>query len=157
MSVSQVKPVISFEKDALLVERLLKDLQAEQAALIVSNMDAMEKLVDSRLVLLQQLSLAAKLRYDALTAHGYQANEQGMTLWVQAQNQTGLKDAWLNFQRSLIQAKEMNRLNGILISKQFNRNQQVLDQLQGNNQKNEIYGKNGQSHTQSYLRNALSV
>jgi flagellar biosynthesis protein FlgN len=157
MTISTAKPAITFEQDAQLVIRLLQDMQSEQAALVVSDIDAIETLIDSRLVLLQQLSVAAKQRYDALAAHGYEPNENGMSKWLKVQAKPVLNKAWQTFQKSLIQAKEMNRLNGILISKHFNRNQQVLSQLQSNNQNADIYGKNGQSKSQSYLRNPLSA
>ena len=157
MMTSNAKSAITFEQDAQLVIQLLKDLQNEQAALVVSDIDTIETLIDNRLVLLQQLSVAARYRYDALAAQGYEANENGMAKWLKVQGKPALDKAWLNFQKSLIQAKEMNRLNGILISKHFNRNQQVLNQLKTTPQTTDIYGKNGQSQSQSYLRNPLSA
>jgi len=157
MNMSNSKSAITFEQDAQLVIQLLKELQNEQAALIVSDIDAIEAIIDSRLVLLQQLSVAAKYRYDALAAHGFEPNENGMAKWLKVQGKPTLNKAWQTFQKSLVQAKEMNRLNGILISKHLNRNQQVLGQLQSNNQQAEVYGKNGQSKSQSYLRNPLSA
>ncbi len=54
---------INFEHDALLVNQLLTDLQKEQAALVVSDVHTIEQLIDKRLVLLQQLSVAAKNRF----------------------------------------------------------------------------------------------
>lgn len=122
---------INFEQDAMLVNQLLTDLQKEQSALVVSDVDAIEQLIDKRLVLLQQLSVAAKNRYDALAALGYEPNEKGMAQWLHAQAQPILNRTWDNFQKALVQAKELNRLNGVLINKHFNRNQQILNHLQG--------------------------
>jgi flagellar biosynthesis protein FlgN len=157
MMTPNAKSAITFEQDAQLVIQLLKDLQNEQAALVVSDIDTIETLIDKRLVLLQQLSIAAKYRYDALAAQGYEANENGMAKWLKVQAKPALDKAWVSFQKSLIQAKEMNRLNGVLISKHFNRNQQVLNQIKADPQSTDIYSKSGQSKSQSYLRNSLSA
>jgi flagella synthesis protein FlgN len=148
---------INFERDALLVNQLLTDLQKEQAALVVSDVHTIEQLIDKRLVLLQELSVAAKSRYDALALHGYEANEKGMASWLHAQAKPILNRAWDNFQKALVQAKEMNRLNGVLINKHFNRNQQMLSHLQGESVRTDTYGKNGQTKSQHYLRGPLVV
>jgi flagellar biosynthesis protein FlgN len=157
MSISTAKPAITFEKDAQLVGYLLTDLQKEQAALIASDIHAIEALVDKRLLLLQELSVAAKNRYDALAAHGFDASEKGMSDWLKVQAKPALTQAWRGFQKLLAQAKEMNRLNGILINRHAQRNQQILNQLQGDARKADIYSKNGQAKAQHYLRGALSV
>lgn len=151
------RSAITFEQDALLVNQLLTDLQKEQAALVVSDIDAIEQLIDKRLVLLQQLSVAAKSRYDALAQQGYEANEKGMAKWLKVQGKPILNRAWENFQKALVQAKEMNRLNGVLINKHFNRNQQLLGHLQGESMRMDTYGKNGQTKSQQYLRSSLVV
>lgn len=151
------RSAITFEQDALLVNQLLTDLQKEQAALVVSDINAIEQLIDKRLVLLQQLSVAAKNRYDALAQQGYEANELGMAKWLKVQAKPILNRAWENFQKALVQAKEMNRLNGVLINKHFNRNQQLLGHLHGESVRTDTYGKNGQAKSQHYLRNSLVV
>lgn len=148
---------INFEQDAMLVNQLLTDLQKEQAALVVSDVHTIEQLIDKRLVLLQQLSVAAKNRYDALATNGYEPNEKGMAKWLMVQAKPMLNRAWDNFQKALVQAKEMNRLNGVLINKHFNRNQQMLSHLQGESVRTDTYGKNGQTKSQHYLRGPLVV
>lgn len=157
MSVLSAKPAVTFEIDAQLVRQLLVELENEQAALIVADIDTIESLIDKRLVLLQQLSVTAKSRYDALAAHGFEANEKGMLQWLNAQSNSSLKQAWSHFQQSLLHAKEMNRLNGVLINKHFNRNQQMLGQIQGNASQADMYSKHGQTKSQFYKRNALSA
>ncbi|OYZ08967.1 MAG: flagellar biosynthesis protein FlgN, partial [Methylophilales bacterium 16-45-7] len=102
-------------------------------------------------------SLAAKNRYDALAMQGYEANEKGMANWLKVQAKPILNRAWDNFQKALVQAKEMNRLNGVLINKHVNRNQQMLSHLQGESVRTDTYGKNGQSQSQHFLRGSLVV
>jgi flagella synthesis protein FlgN len=49
----------------------------------------------------------------------------------------------------------MNRLNGVLINKHFNRNQQLLNHLQGNSSAGDVYGKNGQAKAYAQARGSF--
>ena len=61
------------------------------------------------------------------------------------------------------QAKEINRLNGQLINKHFNHNQQYLHQLKGSGADDGVYGSNGvysasgQTISQGFSRTTFSV
>ena len=123
---------ISFELDAQLVSQLLDILFREQASLVTLDVDALEVLLEEKSVLLERITDAAKMRYDMLNLDGLAQSEIGMELWVNQQGKLTVKSAWLDFQKSLNQAKEMNRLNGMLINQHFNRNQVLINHLQGN-------------------------
>lgn len=148
---------VTFEKDAALVSELLNDLQSEQSALISADLDVIERMVDKRVELLQALGAAANSRYDALAAAGFEPNEQGMSAWLQTQSSPLLDSAWVTFQQQLVQAKELNRLNGILINKNFIRNQEKLDALNGKSSAPQFYGKNGHAHRANASRSGFSV
>lgn len=148
---------ISFEKDAALVSELLNDLQSEQSALVSADLDTIERMVDKRVELLQALGAAANARYDALGSAGFEPNEQGMSAWLKKQSSQILEQAWLSFQQQLVQAKELNRLNGILINKNFQRNQEKLDALNGKTSAPQFYGKNGHAHRANTTRSSFSV
>ncbi|KQT34333.1 flagella synthesis protein FlgN [Methylophilus sp. Leaf414] len=151
-------PAISFEADATLVAELVNDLHNEQTALISADLDIIEQMVDKRVGLLQALGEAANQRYSALAAAGFEANENGMSKWLELLSSPTIDDAWVNFQRQLAQAKELNRLNGVLINKHFQRNQEKLDALQGKAANNtQLYGKNGQAHGGNSSRASFSV
>ncbi len=148
---------VSFEKDAALVSELLNDLQSEQSALVSADLDTIERMVDKRVELLQALGAAANARYDALAAAGFEPNELGMSAWLKKQSSQELDQAWITFQEQLVQAKELNRLNGILINKNFQRNQEKLDALNGKSSAPQFYGKNGQAHRANTTRSSFSV
>lgn len=148
---------VSFEKDAALVSELLNDLQSEQSALVSADLDTIERMVDKRVELLQALGSAANARYDALAAEGFESNEQGMAVWLKKQSSKTLEQAWESFQQQLVQAKELNRLNGILINKNFQRNQEKLDALNGKSSAPQFYGKNGRAHRANTTRNSFAV
>jgi flagella synthesis protein FlgN len=148
---------ISFEEDSRLVRSLLELLMREQKSLVMSNVDEIEKLLEFKSKLLQSINEVAKKRYAALKQQHFEPNENGMLAWVMQQASTDLKKKWDDFHQVLIKAKEMNRLNGILITKHFNRNQQMLSQLQNAFKTNETYGKNGQTQSGSHLRSSLTA
>lgn len=146
---------ITFEQDAKLVSNLLEVLTREQSSLVMADIDAIEAVMDEKSVLLQTISVTANKRYAALATNGFESNESGMITWLKRQAKPGLSESWISFQKSIIEAKEMNRLNGLLINKHFNRNQQLLNHLQGNNGNGSVYGKNGQAKSQSSSRSSL--
>lgn len=148
---------ISFEQDAQLVNQLLALLSREQTSLVMADIDAIESLLEEKSVLLQRMNITAKTRYEALATNGFEAGETGMTAWLKQQAKPTMNESWTEFQKALSQAKEMNRLNGMLISKHFNRNQQLLNHLQGNSSASAVYGKNGQAQSSSTLRTGLTA
>jgi len=146
---------ISFVQDAQLVADLLETLSREQASLVMADIDSIESLMEEKAVLLQRINMTAKSRYAELAANGFEANESGMLAWLKHQAKPTVNEQWLNFQKTLSQAKEMNRLNGVLINKHFNRNQQLLNHLQGNSSAGDVYGKNGQAKAYAQARGSF--
>lgn len=148
---------ISLAEDAKLLSALIALLNTEQSNLIKADADAIQAVLDKKSMLLQQLNQAAKVRYDALSANGYTANEAGMEAWVQSQSNASLKQSWAKLQQMLAQAKELNRLNGVLITKHFNRNQELLNHLQGKAGSDSVYGRDGQAKSSTLNRPGLVV
>jgi flagellar biosynthesis protein FlgN len=146
---------ISFEQDAQLAQQLLATIRSEQSALVKADIAAIEALLDEKSAVLQRLNSVVLNRYEALALNGFEPNELGMAAWLKKQAKPSLNSAWAALKKTLIQAKELNRLNGILISKQFNLNKQLLNHLQGNSDSGDVYGRNGQAKTQSGSRSAL--
>jgi flagella synthesis protein FlgN len=155
-NISSNQPV-SFTQDTLLVTQLIALLEREQTHLVKADIDAIEAILEEKSLLLQRLNLAAKARYQLLQANGFSPNEAGMSEWVEKQAKKDITTAWVSFQKSLEQAKELNRLNGTLISKHFNRNQELLNYLQGNNGSNSVYGPDGQAKATPSTRTGLAV
>jgi len=157
MSIATSKRPVLLEQDAKLLDALLALLAREQSFLVKAEIEAIETILEEKSVLLQQLNLAARNRYDALALNGFEASEAGMDAWVQQQAKQDLNTSWAKFQKALRQAKEMNRLNGVLISKHFNRNQELLNHLQGNVGSDSVYGKDGQAKSKTPTRSGLIV
>lgn len=148
---------ISFEPDARLVNELLALLSREQSKLVMIDIDAIEGLLEEKSVLLERINVTAKGRYNLLAANGFEPSEAGMQAWLKHASTPVLNRAWSDFQLTLNQAKEMNRLNGMLINKHFNRNQQLLNQLQGISNAGSVYGRDGQAKPASSSRPTLTA
>lgn len=157
MSVANSNQTISFAQDAQLINDLLAVLTREQGHLVKLEVDAVEAILEEKSVLLQRLNLTSRSRYEALAAKGFDANEAGMEAWIQKQAKKDISAAWANFQKALNQAKELNRLNGLLISKHFNRNQELLNHLQGKSSTDSVYGRDGQANSKAPARSGLIV
>jgi len=148
---------ISFEQDVTLVNKLLVVLSHEQNSLVSGDIDAIEGLLEEKSALLQSINGVVTARYELLAKSGYDANESGMTAWLAKQGKAALNSAWTNFQKALAQAKEMNRLNGMLITRHSTRNQQMLNQLQGTTSDTGVYGRNGQAASTTLSRGTLTA
>lgn len=146
---------ISFSVESQLATQLLGLLESEQAVLVGIEIEAMEKLLEEKSQILQQLNISTQKRYQALAEKGFEANEAGMKNWLAQQNEAGLFSEWTGFQNALSRSKEVNRVNGILINKHFTRNQQLLNVLQGNHNSGGFYGPDGQTANQPALRNGI--
>jgi len=148
---------ISFEQDAQLANKLLATIRSEQSALVRADIDEIEALLEEKSAVLQRMNTAVMKRYDALAANGFEPNEVGMSVWLKSQAKPALNAAWTSFKKTLIQAKELNRLNGLLINRHFNLNQQLINHLHGNSGASDVYSKNGQAKAKSTIRAALTA
>lgn len=143
----------SFEREIALTDNLLTLLRREQASLVKVDVDAMEGLLDEKARVLQDINAHTQARYQAVAALGFGADERGLAAWIAVQI-AEVQESWAHFQGLVDQAKELNRVNGILINKQFNRNQQMLDTLGRPPASGQFYGPNGQASSGSGLYNA---
>ena len=148
---------ISLEQDSQLVNQLIVLLSREQASLVRANMDEIEQILDEKAHLLSELGSTVQKRHDALVKLGFEGSEKGMADWLVAQKTAAVQQSWMQFHKMLVQAQEMNRVNGVLINKHFSRNEQFLNALHAHHSPGQMYGANGQATTQSYLRSGLQA
>lgn len=140
--------------EAGLANQLLSLLEKEQSVLLSFQVDAMEHLLDEKFQLLNKLGGYTKKRYQALADNGFEANESGMKNWLKRNQEPTLLALWQDFQNTLSSSKEANRLNGLLVAKQFNRNQEILNTLNGSNSTH-FYGPNGHASSNNSMRSGV--
>jgi flagella synthesis protein FlgN len=124
---------------------LIAVLMQEQTILIAGSVDGLPELTATKSTLLLELTALAIARHARLAESGFPANEQGMRAWCAANYPNGKESPWSVLLSLTAEAKELNRVNGMLIARHMVRNQTELNILQGKSQQGGFYGPDGQS------------
>ena len=141
---------IQNESDAM--ANLVDVLSQEQAALTqapsLSLMEQVSAIIQHKNQQIAAISQLGKIRRNMLSSLGFQITESTMPEWLQDQSQ---KDCWAKLIKHTKKAKELNRVNGLLITKHLIRNQTTLQVLTKHHRSSSgpsLYGANGQSNNQ---------
>lgn len=144
-------PASSLQDETATANALLELLKQEQAQLIAANIDNLATLIQEKGKLVARMSALANTRYTALAAAGFKPEETGMKAWVDSTRSAAGK-AWDQLLTVARAAKELNRINGLLISKHIANNQLSINVLQGGGNGQTFYGPNGQSSVKMTVR-----
>lgn len=129
------------------ITALLALMKQEQQSLVALNADALNELTPRKNELLAGLAGLSKLRHAALAAAGCEGSEAGMEPWLAAGGNDAARSQWNDLLDAAREAKELNRVNGMLINKQMAHNQGVLNAMRTptNAPAGAIYGASGQT------------
>ncbi len=141
-------PAGSLSEENKAARSLLQLLQQEQDRLVAAKIDGLEALTEEKAKLVARMTELATLRHNALASAGFEPKETGMKAWLEKIASQTVSKSWSDLLTLMRHAKEMNRTNGLLISKHLARNQVALNTLQGTPQGGNFYGPDGQ--TKSY-------
>jgi flagella synthesis protein FlgN len=132
---------------------LLRVLQQEQELLINADIDGLTSLTEEKTKAVARMNELAQHRHRSLATAGFDASESGMQEWVTSPaGAPAVGKVWNALLDLARQAKELNRVNGMLISQHMARNQSALNVLQGTPQGGNMYGPNGQAAPRSSSR-----
>ncbi|MDL2284682.1 flagellar protein FlgN [Oxalobacter sp. OttesenSCG-928-P03] len=127
---------------------LIDILQEEQNQLLSPNIDELEPLVAKKSALVAQLTQHTRNRNESLRKAGFEPSLAGMNAWLESTKDQPdtitIEKNWNELVSLSQSAKELNRLNGMLISSHMTRNQQALSILLGNQPNAGMYGPDGQ-------------
>ena len=137
------------------INLLLDLLEQEQRCLVQADIQSMSGVIERKSKTLMEINQFAQQRYKTLANLGFSANENGMPDWLAKHAHKTVQAEWLATQQTLVKAKELNRVNGILINKHMQRTQQMLNIIQQKTDSDHLYGANGQATSQVRLRNAV--
>lgn len=134
---------LTLETETTQAAGLLKLLLREQELLVAGEVATLQALLHQKSSLIQSLQHSSKLRYQKLALQGLLANEQGMQAWLAKHPEAN--GEWETLRRILEEAKETNRVNGLLIQKHHGRTQSTLGMLQQarNGDSGQLYGPSG--------------
>ena len=126
---------------------LVELMKQEQQYLVALDADGLAELTPKKNTLVAGLAALSKQRHAALSAAGCAASEAGMEPWLAVAGNDTVRAQWEEMLGLAREAKELNRVNGMLISKQMAHNQGVLNALRTPTgaATGAIYGASGQT------------
>lgn len=138
-------PAATLASERQLLDSLTGLLKEEQRLLVAADAEGVAALSPQKMQLVQQLASQAALRHRALAAAGFAAGEAGMDPWLAAQGTDQVRADWNSLLDATREAKELNRVNGMLINKHLANGQQKLTELGVGAQGGEasVYGPGG--------------
>ncbi len=129
------------------VASLVELMKQEQQLLVALDADGLAELTPRKNALLAELAALSKQRHAALAAAGCEGAEAGMEPWLAVAGNPEVRRQWESLLDISREAKELNRVNGMLINKQLAHNQGVLNALRtpAGAASAGIYGASGQT------------
>ncbi|MFC0253150.1 flagella synthesis protein FlgN [Massilia consociata] len=129
------------------VSSLLELMKQEQALLVAADADGLAELTPRKNALLQELAALSAQRHAALAAAGCEGSEAGMEPWLAVGGNPEARAQWEQLLHLAREAKELNRVNGMLINKQLAHKQGMLNALRmpAGLEAGGVYGASGQT------------
>lgn len=141
------------ESEVVAVQSFVALLEREQEILIKGEIDDLFELVRQKDGLAEQLAALAGQRQRLLATSGLTSDRAGMAAWFAAHpDETPARTAWSGLLAIAGRARELNRVNGELISNRLKNNTMALETLLGSNAAGNLYGPDGQSAPPSSQR-----
>ena len=139
-------PGATLRDEQQLIASIVELMKTEQQLLVSADADGLSNLTPKKLQLAQQAAGLSRMRHKALGAAGFTAGEAGMEPWLAADANGDLRAQWDRLLELTRQAKELNRVNGMLVNKQLAHTQGALNALRGEQGgASSVYGPGGQA------------
>ena len=144
---THASPAAALAREQELITVVLEVLKAEQQHLVGADTEALERITPRKAQLVQEMSALARQRHDALGAAGFAAEESGMQPWLDANGDASAAALWRDLLAKTREAKELNRVNGLLINKRLAHNASLLNAMRNPSGAADasIYGPGGQA------------
>ena len=140
-------PIQKLREEQRLITELLDILKDEQQSLVAADIDKLAALTPRKSEILARMGTLARERHEALGQAGFEAREAGMETWLCAHGTPDDKAMWNDVLAHTREAKELNRLNGMLINKQLSHTQGALQALRPPSPAGNVYGPSGLTAT----------
>jgi flagella synthesis protein FlgN len=126
-----VTPLNSLREEEHIMSTLLDVLREEQHLLVTAEIESLPAITTRKTALVTQMTLLSAQRHRSLGKCGFPAEEAGMDAWIAASGAAREESAslWQSLLQHTREAKELNRVNGMLINKQMGHTQGALQAL----------------------------
>lgn len=131
------------------IKKFIDVLQEEQALLLAHQADTLPALLQTKAEIIAHIAQLTDARYQQLKALTLEDNEKGMHFWIATKGNAQDDASYKELLSLANAAKELNRLNGLLISKYMLHNQHILDGVQNVLGSGKFYGPDGQSNVKT--------
>jgi flagellar biosynthesis protein FlgN len=137
----------TLQDETKLIVCLIDLMKQEQQFLVAANTDGLNSLTPLKNDLIEQMAQLSGQRYQHLAAAGAEPSEAGMEAWLARSANAQFNAEWQNLLGKMREAKELNRVNGMLISKQLTQNQVLINAMRtpAGAADNTFYGPSGQA------------
>jgi flagella synthesis protein FlgN len=122
-------PSATLHDEQQLMSSMLTLLRQEQSSLVDAHADGVAEATVRKSDAVAQLGALAARRHAALASAGFEAGEAGMEPWLAAHADAAARTAWDLLLQLTREAKELNRVNGMLVARQLAHNQTVLNAM----------------------------
>lgn len=139
-------PGATLRDEQQLIGAIVALMKSEQQFLVSADADGLSSITPQKLQLAQKAAELSRLRHRALGAAGFAPLESGMEPWLAVGGNDELRAQWNGLLDLTREAKELNRVNGMLVNKQLAHTQGMLNALRpaGSGAAN-VYGPGGQA------------
>jgi flagella synthesis protein FlgN len=140
-------PTTNLRDEQQHIDSLIELMQQEQQFLIHADSEGLSTLTPKKAALVQQMAALAGARHRALAAAGFAASESGMQDWLAAHGDAAIGAQWRALLARTADAKELNRVNGMLINKQMTNTQVAINAMRTptGGADSGVYGPSGQA------------
>ncbi|MGJ7914649.1 flagella synthesis protein FlgN [Massilia sp. LXY-6] len=138
-------PGASLRDEQQLIASIVELMKTEQQFLVSADADGLSTITPKKLQLAQKAAELSRLRHRALGAAGFLAGEGGMEPWLAVGGNDELRTQWNRLLELTREAKELNRVNGMLVNKQLAHTQGMLNTLRPAAAGAGVYGPGGQA------------
>lgn len=152
---ASTSPTTTLRDEQQLTAALLKLMKHEQQLLVSADTEGLAASTQQKSQLIAQLAELSSQRHRALGSAGFAAQEAGMEPWLARGDDPSARALWQDLLSAAREAKELNRVNGMLINKQMIHNQAAINALRTPAQGAGIYGPSGHTTTSGPSRRLI--
>ncbi|MES2150405.1 MAG: flagellar protein FlgN [Pseudomonadota bacterium] len=140
-------PATTLRDEQALMSTLLKLMKQEQQLLVSADTEGLTAITPQKSQLIVQMGQLASQRHQTLGSLGCAAQDAGMETWLDHANDPASLALWQDLLSLTREAKELNRVNGMLINKQLQHNQTIINAMRtpANAAETGFYGPSGQA------------
>lgn len=140
-------PGATLSEELALITSLVGLMKQEQQLLVSADTEGLSALTPQKDQQIAQLAALSKQRHQSLDVAGFPARDAGMETWLDSARDAAATSAWQALLDATREAKELNRVNGMLITKQLTHNQNLINAMRtpSGGSESGVYGPKGQT------------